>query len=219
MKSKALAKAPPSPAAPPPLNNNSPAVFLEKVARSLGMGSAERRVSKEEVDAARALAEQQGNDRLRILIDLLWFTGARISEVLSLQVKDVDFGARVVSMPTLKRRRDVVPRRGIPLPISFLGPLVSYLSKHKLGADSLLIGWKRTKAWEALHEVLLAVGVEPERAFPHAFRHGHAIFALKNGVPINILQHCLGHTSVLTTQIYVRATGADIAHSYERVPW
>lgn len=214
---KVLAPRATPPAAPPV--SAAPTVMLEKLARAMGMGQTSRRVTKEEVDRARELAERKGDDQLRILIDLMWLTGARISEVLALQVKDIDFGAKIVSMPTLKRRGATVPKRGIPLPISFLGPLVSYLSKHKLQPDAPLIGWRRTKGWEALHEILLEAGVDPGRAFPHAFRHGHALHALKNGVPINIVQYCLGHTSVLTTQIYVRATGQDIAHSYDRVDW
>lgn len=196
---------------------------LEKAVRQLGMPAAvHRRVTVDEVDRARELA---GDDaRLRLLIDFLWLTGARISEVLALKVEDIDWRGRSVSMPTLKRRIDdpaKVPRRGLPLPNDFLGDLAVYIRTRKgeVTPKSLIFPIKRIMAWRSLKRILIAAGVDPKRAFPHAFRHGHALHALQQGVPINVVQLTLGHTSLLTTQIYVRATGKDIQRAYDRVAW
>jgi integrase/recombinase XerD len=204
----------------PPLSAVT-SVALAKSMRSLGLGSTaiQRNVTKEEVDRARKIAEQRGDDRLALLISLLWVTGARISEVLALEVGDLDLRAKVVQMPTLKRRQAEVPKRGIPLPVAVLGDIALYLNSRQLTRKDRLIGWRRAMAWRVLHQVLLEAGVDDKRAFPHAFRHGHALHALKAGVPINVVQQALGHASILTTQIYLRATGSDIAHSYDRVDW
>lgn len=214
-----LVKTPPRGPKPPKPPGAESSVALAKSLRSLGLGAAERHVTKAEVDRARVLAEERGDERLALLIQFLWLTGARISEVLEVQVKDIDIAARLVSMPTLKRRTEEAPKRGIPLPDAFIGMFLVYLHSRTLTKNDKLIGWKRVMAWRALHRQLLEAGVDDKRAFPHAFRHGHALHALKNGVPIHIVQHTLGHASILTTQMYLRATGADIAHSYRGVDW
>lgn len=197
----------------PPMSQRSQAVVL---AHALGMMSIHRHVKKDEVDAARRAAK---DDTTRLLIDLLWVTGARISEALAAKVENVDFRGRHIAMPTLKRGGGVVPYRGIPLQAGFLGELAVFINAHHLTGQDRIIPWKRTKAWTVISTVLLEVGVPPDRAFPHAFRHGHALFALSNGVPINVIQQTLGHSTILTTQDYVRATGQDIAHSYDRIQW
>jgi integrase/recombinase XerD len=196
-----------------PPTERSQAVVL---AHALGMMSIHRHVKKDEVDLARKAAK---DDTTRLLIDLLWVTGARISEALSVKVENVDFRGRHVAMPTLKRPGGVVMYRGIPLQADFLGELAVYLNNHHRTSQDRIIPWRRTKAWEVISSVLLEVGVPRDRAFPHAFRHGHALFALSNGVPINVIQRTLGHSTILTTQTYVQATGQDIAHSYDRIRW
>jgi integrase/recombinase XerD len=184
-------------------------------------------VRREEVARARELAIAEGNHVLRTLIDTLWFTGARISEVLALQVRDVDFGRTetgegcFVLVPTLKTRKHGTepPRRGVPVPPAYALPLSLYVRRERLNDDSPLVPWGRTKAWEEVKRITIAAGVDPDRAHPHAFRHGHGIHALRNGVPINVVKETMGHSSILTTQIYVRAAGTDIVQSYQAVKW
>ncbi len=181
---------------------------------------AHRNITVDEVNRARALAKKEGHDTLAMLIDVLWFTGARITEVLALLVRDFDFIGQSVAIHSLKKRKNgSIPQRGVPIPDPFLGPLALFINTHHLRGEDRLIDLKRTRAWSEVKRILLAVGVENDRAFPHAFRHGHALHALKGGVQLNVIKETLGHASIFTTQIYVRASGQDIAQSYKRVTW
>lgn len=187
------------------------------LAQACGMRSIHRRVTAEEVARIRKLAAAK-DDTLALLVDLLWTTGARISETLSIKVEDVSFSGAYVTIQTLKKRSGRLVSRGIPLPPMMLGEIAVYINTHRLVHEAHLIHWRRTKAWKELRAVMREAGVEG-RAFAHAFRHGHALHACAEGVPLTIIQQTLGHSSLLTTQDYLRATGKDIAHAYSRIAW
>lgn len=180
---------------------------------------ATRSLRREEVNRARAAAIAAGDEQGRALMDVLWYTGCRLSEALAITVRDVHFGDAYIEIPTLKSRKKQVARRGVPVPQELLLPLALYTRDLKLGEDDRLFKWKRTQAWTHIKEHLRTADVPLDRAFPHAFRHGHAINAILAGVPLNVIKETLGHSSILITQQYVRATGMDIAESYKRVSW
>lgn len=180
---------------------------------------ATRSVRKDEVNRARAAAIAAGDEQGRALIDVLWYTGCRLSEALALTVRDVNFQAGYIAIPTLKSRKKAIPRRGVPVPQEFLLPLALYTRDLKLGEEDRLFKWGRTQAWTHIKEHLRTAEVPEDRAFPHAFRHGHAINAILSGVHLNVIKETLGHSSILITQQYVRATGVDIADAYKRVSW
>lgn len=193
---------------------------LVRKASGFEVSGASRALRKEDVDRARQAAIEAGDAPGRILIDVLWGTGCRLSEALALVVRDVHFSAPYfIEIPTLKTRKSAAPRRGVPVPIEIILPLSLYTRDRELGPDDRLFKWKRTQAWTHLKQHLRAAGVPDDRAFPHAFRHGHAIHAILGGVPLSVIQQTLGHSSIVTTQKYVRATGMDIAESYKRITW
>lgn len=156
-------------------------------------------------------------ERERAWIRFLWLTGARISEARAALVSDVDFGAKVVNLRTLKRRRD--ERRAVPLPAEFIGELGVMCGRLRLARDAPLWPWQNRRAYGIVRGALLLAGVEPERAHPHALRHGHAMNALAGGAGINDVQIVLGHSSLMTTTRYTRASAEDIKRSYSRVEW
>lgn len=180
---------------------------------------AARSLRREEVNRARAAAIESSDEHGRALIDVLWYTGCRLSEALALTVHDVNFGGGFISIPTLKGRKKAPLRRGVPVPQEMLLPLALYTRDLKLAEEDRLFKWRRTQAWTHIKGLLRSAGVPEDRAFPHAFRHGHAINAIMDGVPLNVIKETLGHSSILITQQYVRATGMDIAASYKRVTW
>ncbi len=79
--------------------------------------------------------------------------------------------------------------------------------------------WKRCQAHVLVRGALMAAGVERPRAHPHALRHGHAVHALTNGAPLNVVQRTLGHSSIITTSVYLRVTGEDIRRFYSGIDW
>jgi integrase/recombinase XerD len=155
--------------------------------------------------------------RLRLLIRFLWLTGARISEALAVLVGAVDFRTKLVKLVTLKRRS--ASSRTVPLPPEFLGELAMQINTEALRDGDRLFGWSRSRAFELIRDALLAAGVERARCHPHALRHGHAVHALERGAPLNIVQRVLGHSSVVTTSIYITATADDVRRHYRGMEW
>jgi len=168
----------------------------------------------------------EANARRRSLLRFLWLTGARVSEVVGqsatggapgLRVCDLDLGAKTAKLRTLKRRKVVV--RTLPIPGEHLGELAIVIAAGGLVATDRLFPWSRTRAFELVRDMLLAAGVERSRCHPHALRHGHAVHAVLNGVPLNVVQRALGHASIVTTSIYTQVTGSDVRREYDRIAW
>jgi integrase/recombinase XerD len=172
-------------------------------------------VTLDEVHRAADALERR--PEVRALLLGLWYTGARISEILSVTVADVDFRAKLVRLPTLKRKKPTV--RTVPLPESYLGELAVYLTTSGLKTGDRLFPWSRVRAFELVQAALLAAGVERGRAKPHALRHGHAIHALAGGAPLNVVQRALGHALVSTTSVYLAVTGEDVRRYYGGIDW
>jgi len=165
--------------------------------------------------------------RDRALLEVLYATGARISEAVGLVVDDLDadsrvlrlFGKgrkeRVVPMGTyawealdayLVRGRPVLAERGRGVPQVFLNTLGRPLS--------------RQSAWAVLQQAaeragLAGAGVPDERRIsPHTLRHSFATHLLAGGADVRVVQEMLGHASVTTTQIYTKVTVDHLREVY-----
>lgn len=172
-----------------------------------------RRVLPEEVARAIAAAGPHGP-----LIRFLFTSGARLSEVVGkrgVTVRQLDFVASTVRLHTLKRREEHF--RVVPLPTAVLGPLAQRIMAEGLKPGDLLFGFSRQHAYQVIRAALLAAGVDAHRARPHALRHGHAFHVLASGAPLTVVQQALGHSTPLTTAIYLKASGADLREAYSAV--
>lgn len=172
-----------------------------------------RRLPKTMSDAdVGRLAEACGADaaglRDRALVEMLYATGARISEASMLDVADVDFGtaqARLFGKGSKERMVPVYPRA--------LRALRVYL---EVGRPRLMQGHKRTDALflssrggrmaagslRARFERLVTLaGLDPSLT-PHAMRHTFATELLDGGADLRSVQELLGHESLSTTQVY-----------------
>ena len=144
---------------------------------------------------------------------VLAYTGARVSEVLSLTPARFDFSARMVVIETLKRRRRGV-FRGIPLPpVAFDEQegerRVCGLRLDPLVADVPIWSWCRTTAWNHVKGRMRLAGIRGKRASPKALRHAFAVGALEADVPITLVGRWLGHARLATTEIYTNVVGRE----------
>jgi integrase/recombinase XerD len=170
------------------------------------------------------LAAVEGDDEVRIrdraLLELLYATGARISEAINLNVDDVTAmdgmirvrgkGGKQRMVPVgsfaqaaletyLVRVRPVLSVRGKATPALFLGPRGARVS--------------RQMAWLIIREAgeRAQLGIELS---PHTFRHSFATHLLSGGADVRVVQELLGHSSVATTQIYTLVTADTLRESY-----
>ncbi len=163
--------------------------------------------------------------RDRALLEVLYATGARISEAVSLVVDDLDresdclrlFGKgrkeRIVPMGQyawdaldayLVRGRPVLGRKGRGVPEVFLNTLGRPLS--------------RQSAWAVLQNASTHAGLTKvdggTRISPHTLRHSFATHLLAGGADVRVVQEMLGHASVTTTQIYTKVTVDHLREVY-----
>jgi integrase/recombinase XerD len=178
---------------------------------------------------AAILATTEGEDeasiRDRALLELLYATGARVSEAVDLNVDDVIstlgegaadvvrlFGkggkqrivplgsfARAALDTYLVRSRPILSARGRATPALFLGVRGQRLSRQSV--------WLVIKARAEQSKI----GVEVS---PHTFRHSFATHLLEGGADVRVVQELLGHSSVATTQIYTLVTADTLRDMY-----
>jgi integrase/recombinase XerD len=150
--------------------------------------------------------------RDRALLEILYGTGARISEATGLGVGDVDLDARIVSITGkggkqrrvplgsyaaaatdayLIRARPVLAASGDASPRMFLNSRGGPLS--------------RQSAWAVLRAAAERAGL-PDDLSPHTLRHSYATHLMEGGADVRVVQELLGHASVTTTQIYTLVT-------------
>ncbi len=154
----------------------------------------------------------EGSRRLRAvaLLELLYGTGARISEAVGLDVDDLDLDGASVRLEGKGGRARVVPlgryaqdalsaylTRARPVLASRRASPAVFLSRRGTRLS-------RQSAWTALRAAALTAGVDG--VSPHVLRHSFATHLLDGGADVRVVQELLGHASVSTTQIYTLVT-------------
>lgn len=147
--------------------------------------------------------------RNRALVELLYSTGARISELMVLDVDDVDWEHTIVQV-----RGKGGKERIVPLGEPALRALKSYLTRarpalNKKGSPALFLSNRggrmtRQSGFKVISEAATAAGIGP--VSPHSLRHSFATHLLEGGADIRVVQELLGHANVVTTQIYTKVT-------------
>ncbi|WP_227712880.1 site-specific tyrosine recombinase XerD [Nanchangia anserum] len=169
-------------------------------------------------DVNRLLAASSGEGaidiRNRALLELLYGTGARISEAVALAVDDVDVHA---TQPIVRLMGKGRKERIVPLGTYACQALEHYLVRVRPdlaargeGTPALFLNTRgralsRQSAWGILRKVADAAGIS-QAVSPHTLRHSFATHMLEGGADVRVVQELLGHASVVTTQIYTQVT-------------
>ena len=165
--------------------------------------------------------------RDRSLIELLYSSGARVSELIGLNLNDVatvDVNDEKVS--TIKLRGKGGKERIVPIGNFAAQALSDYLVRIRPGLSAktsrpetaLFLNSRggrlsRQSAWNIVLVSAKAAGIT-EKVSPHVFRHSYATHLLDGGADIRVVQELLGHASVTTTQIYTLITIDKVRESY-----
>lgn len=157
--------------------------------------------------------------RDRALLELLYGTGARISEAVGLDVDDIDFESGSVLLRGKGSKQRIVPlgsyaRDTLRL---YLDQGRADLSKSGSGAAVFLNSrggrLSRQGAWTVLQKKAEGAGLSA-RVSPHTLRHSFATHLLDGGADVRVVQDLLGHASVTTTQIYTLVTVDKLREIY-----
>ena len=160
--------------------------------------------------------------RDRAIIETLYSSGLRVSELVDLNLSDVDFLAEVVHVRGKGKKERVCPigtsalqsiqhylshREADPRKESF-DPRALFVNKHGQRLSTRSVRRK-------LDKYLLMAGLDP-RISPHTLRHSFATHMLNNGADLRVVQELLGHRSLSTTQVYTHLTTNQMKQVYDR---
>jgi len=148
------------------------------------------------------------NPEKRTFLLTLLLTGARVSELLDLRVKDVDFTDGCLVLETLKQRGDFLPR-ALPLQPKLLRELKKIIEKKHLAGEDHIWSFCRETGWRWVKTNLNAVGISGVKASPRGMRHGFGVACALSGIPLTTIQIWMGHKRLETTQIYLEVMGEE----------
>lgn len=155
------------------------------------------------------------NLKHQCVIEMLYGCGLRLSELLNLEIKDIDSHNMLVHIFVGKGQKD----RVVMLPERLLTNLRLYFKKYQ-PRTYLFEGQNGEKYSDKSVQLIVKKAAENagirKKVTPHVLRHSFATHLLENGTDIRYIQQLLGHSSVKTTEIYTHIT--DISKSTIRSP-
>lgn len=168
--------------------------------------SSKKELSKEEYRRLVAAANQQGKEKLSLVLQTICGTGIRISELQFITVEAVRQGEAAIRLKGKNRT--------ILLPDKLCRMLRKYIRREKLGAGPIFITGTgkpldRSNVWKSMKALCGAAGVDPKKVFPHNLRHLFARCFYSIDKDIAKLADLLGHSSIDTTRIYIISTGTE----------
>lgn len=157
--------------------------------------------------------------RDKLIITLLYGTGIRLSELMTL--KDSDFDTKGYLIKVLGKRKK---ERVIPYPKSINNLLELYVTirNKQIGTDAkqLLVTEKGKPVYEKLiYRVVknnLSKVTSLEKRGPHVLRHSYATHLLNNGADLNVVKELLGHSNLAATQVYTHTTFDKLQGIYKQ---
>lgn len=154
----------------------------------------------------------------KLIIKFLIATGARISETLNLEVKDVE-NQEYEFIKVLGKGSKY---RIIPIYDSLENEIKNYLAvyrpKLKNASESFKIfpNTRREKFWKDLKTIAKNAKIE-KNVYPHIFRHSLATILLGNGADVRIVQEILGHANITTTEVYTHVEKSKLKMIYNNI--
>jgi integrase/recombinase XerD len=145
--------------------------------------------------------------RDRAMIELLYASGLRISELANARLENFNFEERIVRVTGKGNKTRLVPvgRKACEALAVYLSGERPKLIKRRSGSEIFLSerGSKLTTAriWQIVKKCAQLAGLE-KNVYPHLLRHSFATHLLGNGADLRVIQEMLGHTDISTTQVY-----------------
>ncbi len=162
-------------------------------------------------------APKSGKASLRdkALFEVLYSTGIRVSELVGLDIDDVDFISNIIRVMGKGKKE-----RMVPVGDTALNALKAYLDTRQVQTKTVFINKNATRLSDRsvrniihkyIHQASLA-----QHITPHMFRHSFATHLLNNGADLRSVQELLGHVNLSTTQIYTHLTTDKLKKVYDK---
>ena len=152
--------------------------------------------------------------RNKLIIELFYVTGIRLSELINIKIKDIDFQNQL--MKVLGKRNK---ERLIPLSASVIQLLKSFIEEHQIN-HLLFTNSEGNKLYTKLvyrivNKYIGEISSVHKRS-PHILRHTFATHMLNNGADINAIKELLGHANLSATEVYTHNTIEKLKTVYKQ---
>ena len=159
--------------------------------------------------------------RNKALLELMYATGLRISEVISLEFKNIDFEECIVRVMGKGSKERIVPINDYALkalstyindyrPLMIKKDINNYIFLNNHGKQMT-----RQGVFKMIKAECIKKGIKKDIS-PHTIRHTFATHLLLNGADLRIIQELLGHSDISTTQIYTHLTNEELFNDYKK---
>lgn len=175
-------------------------------------------LTSEEVE--RLLTFVNGSDilslRNRAMLEILYATGLRVSELINLKFDNVNIEEKFVTIIGKGKKERLIPFTDIAQSY-----LKLYLRNRKKSKSNFIFLTRlgkpisRVEFWRQLKNIAISAGIT-KKISPHTLRHSFATHILSAGADIRFVQEMLGHSSISTTQIYTHLTKEHIKQQHKK---
>lgn len=226
--------------------NRSAARLLSSMRRFYAWLLRERRIThdpvalieapKPEQPLPKTLSEQQVEDLLnapdlnvalglrdRAMLEMLYATGLRVSELVGLAFSQVSIDPGVIRVMGKGGKERLVPlgEQAIDCLQAYMRSARAELMAQHLPCNSLFVtqrgkGMTRQAFWYLLKRYALQAGINPDTLSPHTLRHAFATHLLNHGADLRVVQMLLGHSDISTTQIYTHVANQRLQELYQQ---
>lgn len=157
--------------------------------------------------------------RDKAMLEVLYATGIRVSELIALNVGDIDLELKFLRCGAVGKERIVpIGRMTAAAVTAYMGAMRGQLLKREDEAALFLnqLGTRLTRQgfWKIIKKYAAAAEIETDIT-PHTLRHSFAAHLLENGADLRSVQEMLGHSDISTTQIYTHVMKRNMKEVYE----
>lgn len=190
----------------------NPSAF-RKLPEALSQDEVLRLLSAPQGDAPRTIRD-------RAMLHLLYASGLRVSELVGLELMDLNLGEGFVSILGKGSKRRIVPfsfetGEAIERYLREVRPLWARPAERAVFLTSRRGPMTRQAFWKLIRNYAREAGIEKDVS-PHRLRHSFATHLLRNGADLRVVQMLLGHSDIGTTQIYTHLSDDHLREVHER---
>ncbi|GGJ10537.1 site-specific tyrosine recombinase XerD [Paenibacillus hunanensis] len=159
--------------------------------------------------------------RDRAMLELLYATGIRVSELISVNVDDVRLDLKFLRCASNSGKERIIPITGVTVKriAEYVQDGRAQLVRERTDEIALFVNQLGTRLtrqgfWKIIKKYAREAGIEADIT-PHTLRHSFAAHLLENGADLRSVQEMLGHADISTTQIYTRISKKNMKDVYE----
>lgn len=176
----------------------------------------------EEVDALLDVPNLETKDGLRdkAMLETMYATGLRVSELLALELSNINFNTGFITIigKGSKMRKVPIGEFALDYIIKYVEEVRNKMKKKKLDKNLFLNKYGKKLSRQYFFKVVKKYAAEAgimENISPHTLRHSFATHMLENNADLRVVQELLGHTNIATTEIYTHLSTRRIVSAYD----